>query len=94
MADGKFRPAWRVAALLAILCYLCLPITTLHSQSVLTDPVLVFYSTLLLWAVVSSHNRNPWVIGLCAGIVISIKYTGIIWVAIVLVADLIIRRLK
>jgi len=84
---------YRLPQLIAILIYLMLPITTLHSQAVLSDPVLVFYGSLLLLVWFTRPRRcngeqiltnHVPVMGMLAGIVISIKYTGIILVALFL----------
>jgi hypothetical protein len=72
--------------LIAILIYVCLPIVTLHSQAVLTDPVLVFYCGLLILVIANTKliELRAWIIivGLLCGIIISAKYTGIIWVGL------------
>lgn len=83
---------WLGSALFAILLYLMIPITTLHSQAVLTDPVLVFYCTLLLWMFVNHENYPPWLIGLITGIVVSIKYTGIIWCGVLVLITLYFQK--
>lgn len=93
-ADVAFRDTshpMNLAPLLACLLYLAIPMTTQSSQAVLTDPVLTMYSALLLWYVLhiwgrvpSEHsNRVMLVMGFLAGCVISIKYTGLIWVGLV-----------
>lgn len=109
--QGGVRMWWRLSALLAVLLYLCIPLTTMSSQAVLTDPVLVFYCSLLLWYLhrtfklldysdVDPVRRKMWIVaGLLCGAIISIKYTGIIWVALALFTFLIpwewkIRQVK
>lgn len=77
----------RTGGLLACVIYLMIPATTMYSQAVLTDSMLTFYACLLGWYAVSNQNRGVQkylMLGLLSGILISIKYTGIIWLVVVL----------
>lgn len=74
MDSGSYGPC------IAVLLYLAIPVTTMYSQMVLTDPVLVFYCGLLLLRILEGAGAVE--VGLISGLVLSIKYTGIPWVGL------------
>jgi hypothetical protein len=91
-------PDNRRAALLAIILYLMIPLVTLHSQAVLADPVLVFYCGMLLWWILKGHScieiiKYIVVSGLLAGMVISSKLTGLVWIGVVVIAEMVKVRI-